>query len=216
MQTMLHEEEPKPSIPNLIPYLPAVGMKTQKIVTRNNINPVKKFVNEYYNHRSGISGLASDLNVGYQTIHKTVLGLHSHIPPRLVKHMGDVSGISEEVWQEEYAAWINKELDILLLDIRAGKIEASAFFVPASRIPEQYADFTEWRSSLSYSQIDFCKTFLLHQAIMNRYESGLMKNLPESLVDRIKFILNGLFDIDKDSVAAYVKAVQDLPIKKRS
>lgn len=197
-------------------------LKRQKLMTRNNVNPIKKFVDEFYKHRSGISGFASEINVGYQTIHKAVLGLHSHIPPRIVSHMASVSNIPVEEWQAEYSIWVNKELDILLLDIRNGKIEAEAFFVPASNLANKYADFTEWRSSLSYSQIDFCKTFLLHQAIINRYETGLMKNLPESLISRVTFILEGLFGgsngslLSTDSVAAYIKALESLPIKKKN
>jgi hypothetical protein len=130
--------------------------------------------------------------------------------------MAAVSNTPADIWQEEYSLWVQAELEILLLDIRTGKIEAEAFFVPSSKLKETYATFTDWRTSLSYSQIDFCKTFLLHQAIINRYESGLMKNLPDSLIERVKFILNGLFDITDDSVGEYIKALSELPIKKKN
>src|SRR5687768_2970611 len=196
--------------------MPIGVLKVGTIMTRNNVNPVQRFINENYKHRSGVSGFANDINVGYQTVHKTILGLHSHIPPRIAKAMADVTLRSESEWQSEYSLWVQKELSILLLDIRNGKIEAEAFFVPSSKLGETYSTFTDWRNSLSYSQIDFCKTFLLHQAIINRYESGLMKNLPDSLIDRVKFILNGLFDISDDSVAEYIKALSNLPIKKKN
>lgn len=180
-------------------------------MTRNNVNPIQKFVNEYYKHRSGITGFAKDINVGYQTIHKATMGLHSHIPPRLLDHMAKTSGVPKEEWEKDYADWVDKELRILLLDIRTGKIEAEAFFVPSSKLAETYPTFSDWRRSLSYSQIDFCKTFLLHQAIIQRYEAGLMKNLPESLKDRVRFILCGIFDMTEESVNSYLWALTNLP-----
>lgn len=180
-------------------------------MTRNNVNPITKFVNEYYQHRSGITGFAKDINVGYQTIHKATLGLHSHIPPRLLSHMAKVSNTPSEEIEKEYSLWVQKELAILLLDIRTGKLEAEAFFVPASKLAEIYPTFSDWRRALSYSQIDFCKTFLLHQAIIQRYEAGLMKNLPESLKDRVRYILCGIFDLTEETVNSYLWALSNLP-----
>jgi hypothetical protein len=179
-----------------------------------NMNPVQRYINEHYAHRGGATGLAKDAGVGYQTVHKTVMGLYSSIPATLAAHMARTSDYNQEHWQNEYSLWIEKEVEVLINDIKSGALEAEAFFVPSSNLGNQYATFSEWREALSYSQIDFCKTFLLHQAILQKYESGNMKNLPKSLEDRIKRILEAIFDIDELSVARYIKAVKNLPRKK--
>ena len=96
-----------------------------------------------------------------------------------------------------------EELAILRSDISRGAIEATALFVPAGELRERYSSFKLWRQSLSYSQIDFCKTFLLHQTIINNYEAGKMKSLPVSIKFRLRFL--GMSD-------DYIKAVGDLPV----
>jgi hypothetical protein len=179
-----------------------------------NPNPVQLYINEHYAHKGGATGFAKDAGVAYQSVHKTTLGLYSSIPTNLAAHMARTSDYTQEEWQKRYSLWVDKELDILINDIKSGALEAEAFFVPSSNLENTYPTFSAWREALSYSQIDFCKTFLMHQAILQKYEAGNMKNLPKSLEDRIKKILFAIFDIDELSVARYIKAVKNLPRKK--
>lgn len=170
-----------------------------------NKNPVEKYAEEEFPFGS-ITALANAADVTYGTVHKAIQGLYSRIPAKLAEYMAKNSDTTEAEWQELYSLWVKKELEILKNDIIQGKFEAEALFVPAQNISEIYADFSAWREALSYSQVDFCKTFLLHQGIINKYELGQMKNIPVSLVERLRFL-------DKDT--AYINAIDDLPIRKK-
>lgn len=171
-----------------------------------NKNPVEKYAEEEFPFGS-ITALANAAEVTYGTVHKTIQGLYTKIPAKLADYMAKNSDITESEWQVAYSLWVKKELEILKNDIIQGKFEASALFVPAERIAERYVDFSAWRESLSYSQVDFCKTFLLHQGIINKYELGQMKNIPVSLVERLRFL-------EKDT--DYINAIDDLPTKESS
>jgi hypothetical protein len=166
-----------------------------------NQNPVERYAHEEFPVDSAITRLAESAGVTYGTVHKTIQGLYSAIPKSLVTYIAKHSDYPADYWQEQYWDWQAKELSILREDIKGGKIEAAALFVPPERIAKDYANFTAWRNSLSYSQIDFCKTFLIHQTILNNYESGKMKALPISIKERLRFL--GMSD-------DYIKAVGDL------
>lgn len=170
-----------------------------------NKNPVERYAEEEFPFGS-ITALANAAEVTYGTVHKAIQGLYSNIPKKLAEYMAANSERSIDEWQTEYSLWVTKELEILKNDIIQGKFEAEALFVPAERIASTYTDFSSWREALSYSQVDFCKTFLLHQGIINKYELGQMKNLPISLVGRLRFL-------EKDT--AYINAIEDLPIRKK-
>jgi hypothetical protein len=170
-----------------------------------NKNPVERYAEEEFPTGS-ITALANAAEVTYGTVHKAIQGLYSNIPKKLAEYMAKNSEYSIDEWQKLYSLWVSKELEILKNDIIQGKFEAEALFVPAQNIPKIYGDFTAWREALSYSQVDFCKTFLLHQGIINKYELGQMKNLPVSLVERLRFL-------EKD--ADYIKAIEALPIRKK-
>lgn len=170
-----------------------------------NQNPVEQYANEEFPIGS-ITALANAADVTYGTVHKAIQGLYSSIPRKLADYMAANSEYSVDEWQKLYSLWVTKELEILKNDIIQGKFEAEALFVPAEAIAAKYEDFSAWREALSYSQVDFCKTFLLHQGIINKYELGQMKNLPISLVQRLRFL-------DKDT--AYINAIEDLPIRKK-
>lgn len=170
-----------------------------------NKNPIERYAEEEFPSGS-ITALANAAEVTYGTVHKAIQGLYSNIPKKLAEYMAANSDYPIEHWQNEYSLWVTKELEILKNDIIAGKFEAQALFVPADLISKTYKDFSEWREALSYSQVDFCKTFLLHQGIINKYELGQMKNLPISLVGRLRFL-------EKDT--EYINAIEDLPIRKK-
>jgi hypothetical protein len=170
-----------------------------------NKNPVEQYANEEFPTGS-ITALANAAEVSYGTVHKTIQGLYSAIPAKLAAYMAKNSNYTEEHWQGLYSLWAAKELEILKNDITEGKFEAEALFVPAEDIRTHYRDFSEWREALSYSQVDFCKTFLLHQGIINKYELGQMKNIPVSLVKVLRYL-------GKDT--AYINAIDDLPIRKK-
>jgi hypothetical protein len=170
-----------------------------------NKNPIERYAEEEFPVGS-ITALANAADVTYGTVHKTIQGLYTKIPAKLAEFVAANSEYDEAYWQTEYSLWITKELEILKNDIIQGKFEAEALFVPAERIAECYVDFSSWREALSYSQVDFCKTFLLHQGIINKYELGQMKNIPVSLVERLRFL-------EKDT--DYINAIDDLPIRKK-
>lgn len=170
-----------------------------------NKNPVERYAEEEFPFGS-ITALANAAEVTYGTVHKAIQGLYSNIPKKLAEYMAANSERTIEQWQTEYSLWVKKELEILKNDIIQGKFEAEALFVPADHIAKKYEDFSEWREALSYSQVDFCKTFLLHQGIINKYELGQMKNLPVSLIERLRFL-------EKDT--AYINAIEELPIRKK-
>jgi hypothetical protein len=163
-------------------------------------NPVERYAHEEFPVDS-ITALATAAGITYGTVHKTIQGLYSAIPKSLVTYIARHSDYPADYWQGLYSEWQRSELSILKEDIKEGRIEAAALYVPAERIASDYANFTAWRNSLSYSQIDFCKTFLIHQTILNNYESGKMKALPVSIKERLQFL--GLSD-------DYIKAVGDL------
>lgn len=165
-------------------------------------NPVEEYAKEEFPVDS-ITSLANAAGITYGTVHKTIQGLYSAIPASLADYLGNNSEYREPYWQTKYRLWVQEQLEILKSDISGGKIEATALFSPVSELAKDYSSFKAWRESLSYSQIDFCKTFHLHQTIMNNYESGKMKNLPASLVDRLKFL--GMTD-------EYIKAVGALSV----
>ena len=177
-------------------------MTTQIVGTSVNINPVEQYAKEEFPVDS-ITALAKASGVTYGTVHKTIQGLYSSIPKSLAEYLGSHSEYREPYWQTKYSLWVQQELEILKTDIARGALEATALFVPPSNLLEQYASFKEWRESLSYSQIDFCKTFHLHQTIMNNYENGKMQNLPESLKERLRFL-----GMTED----YIKAVGELSV----
>lgn len=170
-----------------------------------NKNPVEKYAEEHFPYGS-ITNLAKAAEVSYGTVHKTIQGLYSAIPEKLAAHMANNSDYSIEEWQSLYSLWEKKELEILKNDIAQGNIEAEALFVPSESIPQKYKTFSDWREALSYSQVDFCKTFLLHQGIINKYELGQMKHIPVSLMERLMFL-------GKDM--AYINAIEELPIRKK-
>ncbi len=170
--------------------------------TASNINPVEEYAHEEFPVDS-ITALANAAGITYGTVHKTIQGLYSSIPASLAEYMEYNSDYSREHWQLQYDLWVQKELKVLKADINRGSIEATALFIPADRLSSTYESFKEWRTSLSYSQIDFCKTFLLHQTIMNNYESGKMQNLPVSLKERLTYL--GMSE-------EYIKAVGDLHV----
>lgn len=170
-----------------------------------NKNPVEAFAEEQFPTGS-ITALANAADVTYGTVHKTTQGLYSTIPKKLADYMAQNSDYTVKEWNKLYLLWIGKELEILRNDIKAGHMEAEAFFVPPVDLSKKYPDFASWRMALSYSQVDFCKTFLMHQAILNKYELGHMKNIPVSLVERLRFL--GLSQ-------EYINAVDDLPVRKK-
>jgi hypothetical protein len=165
-------------------------------------NPVETYAKEEFPIDS-ITALANAAGVTYGTVHKTIQGLYSAIPASLAEYVSANSDYPESYWQERYLLWVQEELASLKSDIERGAIEATALFIPASSLGSYYGSFKAWREALSYSQIDFCKTFHLHQTIMNNYENGKMKNLPESLKDRLKYL--GMTD-------DYIKAVGELSV----
>ena len=169
----------------------------------DHVNPVEKYAKEEFPFDS-ITSLAKAAGVGYGTVHKTIQGLYSSIPTKLAAYMTMNSHRTTKEWQAKYSLWVQEELDILKSDIARGAIEATALFIPAESLRSHYHnDFIEWRKSLSYSQIDFCKTFLLHQGIVGKYESGHMQNLPVSLKERLSYL--GMTD-------DYIKAVGELKV----
>lgn len=185
-------------------------MQTSLIPLVPIINPITFFLNESratdtipLNNVS----LAEAAGVTRQTIQKTVMGLYSSIPVKLVNYMSThpVGEADHSVtsWNKHYDAFISYEMNVLKENIAKGTMEAEALYTKPEALKVHYPTFTAWRESLSYSQIDFCKTFLLHQAIVSKYEAGLMKNLPESLVNRLKFI--GL-------PVGYINALEELPV----
>jgi hypothetical protein len=165
-------------------------------------NPVESYAKEEFPFDS-ITSLANAAGVGYGTVHKTIQGLYSSIPTKLADYMTMHSHRTSAQWQAKYSLWVEEELAILKSDIDRGAIEASTLFVTPERVVPRFEYFKEWRQSLSYSQIDFCKTFLLHQGIISKYEAGQMQNLPVSLKERLKFL--GMSD-------AYIKAVGELKV----
>lgn len=181
-------------------------------MTTINPNPIETFIHENYADKRGATGFAKDSGVTYQTVHKAILGLHTIIPESMVRTLARESDFTIEYWQEQYRLWVKKELEILCADISTGKLEAEALFVPAYELKNQYANFTEWRESLSYSQIDFCKTFLMHQAVLQKYEAGNMKTLPASLVERLTYVLDKVMDYSDQEIQSYIFALKRLPI----
>ena len=196
------------------------------------VNPVEDFVDKHY-ESGGVTGLGRDSDTAYQSVHKTILGLYKKVPPRIAAYMAKVlseesGGEKSEIEliaeiQRDYHEWANLGIKQLIENIRCGKLEAEAFFVPAYQLKKQYPTFKAWRESLSYSQIDFCKTFLIHQAILQKYEAGEMQKLPASLEQRIEQILSALFDypekyseggkvLRSEGVRAYLFALRKLPI----
>lgn len=166
------------------------------------INPVERYAKEEFPQDS-ITRLAEAADITYGTVHKTIQGLYSSIPVKLATYMAQNSDNSIEEWQRFYSLWVNTELAVLKTDIERGHLEATALFLSPARVKEAYPTFVDWRKSLSYSQIDFCKTFLMHQGILGKYESGQMVNLPVSLRERLRYL--GMTD-------DYIKAVGDLPV----
>jgi len=166
------------------------------------INPVERYAKEEFPQDS-ITALANAADVTYQTVHKTIQGLYSSIPAKLATYISQNSDNSVEEWQRFYSLWVNSEVEILKNDIKAGHLEVTALFLSPERVKAVYPSFSDWRKSLSYSQIDFCKTFLLHQGIIGKYESGQMANLPVSLRERLSYL--GMSD-------EYIKAVGELPV----
>lgn len=167
-----------------------------------NTNPVEQYAKEEFPVDS-ITSLAKASGVTYGTVHKTIQGLYGAIPKSLAEYLASNSEYREPYWQTKYSLWQQDELEILRTDIKRGTIEASALFVRPVDINDKFGTFKSWRQSLSYSQIDFCKTFLLHQTIINNYESGKMVSLPVSLKERLTFL--GMTD-------DYIKAVGDLSV----
>jgi hypothetical protein len=165
-----------------------------------NSNPVERYAHEEFPIDS-ITSLANAAGVTYGTVHKTIQGLYSAIPKSLVTYIAKHSDYPADYWQDLYNKWQHQELTILRDDIKGGKIEATALYVSPSSIGSTYGSFKSWRESLSYSQMDFCKTFLVHQTILNNYENGKMKSLPVSIKERLKFL--GMSD-------DYIKAVGEL------
>lgn len=166
------------------------------------INPVEKYAKEEFPFDS-ITSLANAAGVGYGTVHKTIQGLYSAIPTKLADYMTMQSHRTAKEWQDKYSLWVEEELAILKSDIDRGAVEATALFVPWDALETHYGTFTKWRQSLSYSQIDFCKTFLMHQGILSKYEAGQMQNLPVSLKERLQYL--GLSD-------KYIKALGEMPV----
>ena len=166
------------------------------------VNPVETYAKEEFPFDS-ITSLANAAGVGYGTVHKTIQGLYSAIPGKLADYMTMHSHRTVLEWQAKYSLWVEEELEILRADIVRGAIEAETLFISPENIPLHFIHFFAWRQSLSYSQIDFCKTFLLHQGIISKYESGQMQNLPVSLKERLKFL--GMSD-------DYIKAVGELKV----
>lgn len=152
--------------------------------------------------------LAEASGVSWQTINKAEMGLYSNIPLKLLNYMvthpvGDADHKADS-WEALYYAFIKAEMKKLSKDITRGAIEAEAIYTRPQDLAKNYPTFSDWRKSLSYSQIDFCKTFLLHQAIVHNYESGKMKHLPQSLVSRLKFL---------GATSIYIDALDSLPTK---
>ena len=177
-------------------------MSTQTHGISVNTNPVEQYAKEEFPVDS-ITALAKASGNSYGTVHKTIQGLYSSIPKSLVEYIAKNSDYPPSYWQEKYLLWVKQELEILKTDIARGALEATALFIPADSLGNYYESFKAWRESLSYSQIDFCKTFHLHQTIMNNYENGKMQNLPESLKERLRFI-----GMTED----YIKAVGELSV----
>jgi DNA-binding transcriptional regulator YiaG len=114
------------------------------------------------------------------------------------------------LWELSYELWVKFRVRTIAEDIQEERIDADAFFVPANMLDKNYKSFRQWRESLSYSQMDFCKTFFIHQAILYKYESGQMKNLPESIRDRVLEIVTFLYG--SSAANAYVYALSQLPV----
>lgn len=179
-----------------------------------NPNPITLYCNEAYpthnNTPQGKTLLAKNAGVSWATVHKASLGLYSTIPVKLVNYMAaNPVGEADHTafrWNILYNKYVKEMMHILKEDIDHGRIECSALFFAPQDLHKHFADFTEWRESMSYSQMDFCKTFLLHQAILSNYEKGDMKDLPESLKERLRFL---------GKTEEYIKAVANLPIRKK-
>lgn len=185
--------------------------------TMNTPNPILSYIqvafpatpsSQHGGHNSiGKQHLADAAGVTWATVHKASLGLYSSLPIKLVNYMnshpvGDQDH-SIDSWEAIYQQFIREAMATLKSDIDNGRMEAEALFTAPKDLSKHYNSFITWRQSLSYSQMDFCKTFLLHQAILSKYESGQMKSMPQSLKDRLSFV--GMSN-------EYIHAVGMLPI----
>ena len=174
------------------------------------INPITFYLNESARldtNPMNKTTLAEHSKVDRQTIHKAQMGLYSALPSKLTLFMAanpvGEADHSVVTWNTHYKDFIKYEMKKLKVAVAEGTIEAEALFTKPESLAKYYPTFTDWRKSLSYSQIDFCKTFLLHQAIVSKYEAGQMKNMAQSIVDRLRYL--GLS-------SAYIVALENLPV----
>lgn len=170
------------------------------------LNPVLLYAEEEFPNNDSITRLAEASGITYQTVHKTVRGLYSTIPVKLVTYMTMNSDYTTDEWNKLYSLWIKRQMVVLKGMIELGRFEAVALITAPAKLSSFYADFTAWRESLSSSQMDFCKTFMMHQAIISKYEAGQMYRLPESLVERLKFL---------GVSVEYINALEKLPTRKK-
>lgn len=144
-------------------------------------NPVKKIrkdLNLTQREAASIAGVTE------QVILKTEQGLYPTMPPSVLYSFGHLSNLSVGLIEAMYEDWINQELRTVKLPQAVGLYDAWT---------SRY-EFRGWRTvvcrlnDVSDTVNSFCKLFKMNPYVIQKYESGKLKQTPLQLVERVAYM----------------------------
>ena len=144
-------------------------------------NPIRKIREELGLTQSALADVAG---VTEQVILKTEQGLYPTIPPSTMRAMAHLSNLSVGLIEALYEDWINQELRKVKLP--TGNVLAEAW--------NSRHTFHGWRvvvcrlNSVPDSVNSFCKLFKMNPYVIQKYETGKMRQTPLQLVERVAYI----------------------------
>ncbi len=146
-----------------------------------NTNPIKRLRTELGMTQSTAASIAG---VTEQVILKTEQGLYPTMPPSVLYSFAELSGLSVGIIAAMYDDWINEALLTVKLPQAVGLDEAYL----------NRFEFHGWKTvvcrlnGVPDTVNSFCKLFKMNPYVIQKYESGKLKQAPLQLVERVAFI----------------------------
>lgn len=151
---------------------------------QNVINPITEFREE---HNLQQKELAHYARVSSQVVMRAEQGLYNHLPPSIAEAIGILDTDIGFTIGEDYHKW-----QIITLEMNREIVkEKMPLLYAAGKTDTGITNFRQWRECFSDSVMGFCKIFLTQQAIIAKYESGKMDNLPEIVIERLNYFSYG-------------------------
>ena len=143
------------------------------------MNPLKAYREEYHLSQRALASLCG---ITEQVVLKAEQGVFPTVPPSLLYGLATLTEDSAAAIELSYEDWIKRELARVTLPTRGD-----------NRISD-YLLFKDWMvevcriNSVPHTINSFCSLIKIHPYVIQKYVGGKMKEVPQQLIERVKYI----------------------------